>query len=90
MSDSQAGEGEQRLRKAVRKVRRAVAGRTPEEIMGERAPINLEPTTAFEVRVIDRLDDLECDMAKLQAQYEWVVRLVLGAVVTAVLDLILT
>lgn len=85
------------LRRALRRLRRAVVGRTaaecerrPAPAGGERRPVSVEPTNTFEYHVIARLNALEADMAEIKARHDWLFRLVLGAFLTAVLDLILS
>lgn len=87
--------GEMALRRALRRLRRAVVGRTAAECHrarpeGERRPVSVEPTNTFEYHVIARLNALEADMAEIKARHDWLIRLVLGAFLTAVLDLILS
>lgn len=87
--------GEMALRRALRRLRRAVVGRTAAECErarpeGERRPVTVEPTNTFEYHVIARLNALEADMAEIKARHDWLIRLVLGAFLTAVLDLVLS
>lgn len=80
--------GEMALRRALRRLRQAVVGRTAAEC--ERRPVSVEPTNTFEYHVIARLNALEADMAEIKARHDWLIRLVLGAFLTAVLDLVLS
>ena len=83
------------LRQALRHLRRAVVGRTAAECErsppeGARRPVSVEPSNTFEYHVIARLNALEADMAAIKARHDWLIRLVLGAFLTAVLDLVLS
>lgn len=87
--------GEMALRRALRRLRRAVVGRTAAECeraqpAGARRPVSVEPTNTFEYHVIVRLNALEADMAEIKVRHDWLIRLVLGAFLTAVLDLVLS
>ncbi len=89
--------GEAALRRALRRLRRVVVGRTPTECRrppsqpaDERRPVSVEPTNTFEYHVIARLNALEEDIAAIKARHDWLIRLVLGGVLTAILDLILS
>lgn len=89
--------GELALRRAVRRLRQTVIGRTASECErkparpdGERRPVSVEPSNTFEYHVITRLNALEADMAEIKARHDWLIRLVLGAFLTAILDLILS
>lgn len=94
---SQQENGELALRRALRRLRQAVVGRTVAECErqgappdGERRPVSVEPSNTFEYHVIARLNALEEDMAEIKARHDWLIRLVLGAFLTAVLDLVLS
>ena len=83
--------GEAKLRDALRRAgasaRRAAIGKTPAEHRPE--PVSVEPSNTFEYSVITRLSDLERDIADIKARHEWLIRLVLGALIAAVMDLLL-
>ncbi|MDX1664829.1 MAG: hypothetical protein R3272_13640 [Candidatus Promineifilaceae bacterium] len=79
--------GEARLRGALRRLRQAALGRNAYE--HRRRPVNIEPSNTFEYSVISRLADLERDIAEMKARNEWLIRLVFGALVAAVMDLLL-
>ena len=79
-------DGERRLRGAIRKARQVAIGKTAEEHRPQ--PVNLEPTTAFEATVIARLRQLEADVAELRALNQWIVRLIIGGIVGAAIEIL--
>lgn len=54
-----------------------------------RPPLQLQPTTPFEALVAARLAAIETEISELKDQNKWLQRLVGGAVVTALLDLVI-
>jgi len=70
---------EDRLKAVLRRIRRSRRARPP---------ISLTPTSAFEAVVLERINALQSDVARLQDQNKWLLRLVAGAIIAALLDLL--
>ncbi|MEW5986947.1 MAG: hypothetical protein AB1791_09970 [Chloroflexota bacterium] len=80
--------GEERLQATIARLRRPSTP-IPSPQGGEGGRLNLEPGTAFEALLLARLTELEKDVRELQEQNKWLLRLVGGAVLTALLNLVL-
>lgn len=87
--------GQERLQATIARLRRPSPspslpppprGRDREEEGGR---LNLEPTTPFEALLLARLAELEKDVREIQEQNKWLSRLVGGAVLTALLNLVI-
>lgn len=53
------------------------------------APVSLDPQTAFEAILLERITALRADVAALQDQQKWIIRLLSGIVLGALLNLLL-
>lgn len=73
--------GAQRLTAALSRLRRP---KSP------RPPIQLQPTTPLEVLILERITALQQDVASLQDQQRWLIRLTAGAIIGAVLNALLS
>lgn len=80
--------GDQRLRDALRRLRNLSAPRTDPRPEGAR-PLKVEPTSAFELAVSERLAHLQRDVDRLQNRVNWLLGLIASfAVVNLVLNLL--
>ena len=70
---------EDRLKAVLRRIRKSRRARPP---------ISLTPATAFEAVILERINALQFDVAKLQDQSKWLLRLIAGAIIAALLDLL--
>lgn len=79
---------ETRLKKAIARLRRARHTRasTPSPAL---KPITLQPATALEALILERISMLQAEVASIKDQQRWLTRLVGGAVLAAILDLVL-
>jgi hypothetical protein len=79
---------ETRLKKAIARLRRVQLG-------GPRPPspalktITLQQATALEALILERISMLQAEVASIKDQQRWLTRLVGGAVLAAILDLVL-
>lgn len=69
--------GEQRLKSALAKLLR---GRP------RRPPISLLPESPFEAILLERLNQLQRDVEAIQDQQSWIIRLVAGIIIAAILN----
>ena len=74
---------ENRLKRAIARLRRP---RSEEDGL---KPIRLRPATALEALILKRITMLQAEVASIKDQQRWVTRLVGGAVIAALLDLVL-
>ena len=79
---------EHRLKKAIARLRRArnSRARPPSPAL---KPITLQPATALEALILERITMLQAEVASIKDQQRWLTRLVGGAVLAAILDLVL-
>lgn len=80
--------GENRLKQALGRLR----SRAPHAAATApaAAPLQLQPTTPLEALILERITALQADVAALQDQQRWLIRLTAGAIVGAVLNTFLT
>ena len=52
-------------------------------------PLSVKPSTPFEIAILERLTAMQADIADLQDSQKWLLRLVAGAVLAAILNLVL-
>lgn len=75
-------EGEQRLRQQL--ARRRQSGRKPT------APLNIQPTTALEALLLERIADLEQAIEKLEGRINWMLLTIIGACLMFIIETLLT
>jgi hypothetical protein len=84
--------GENRLRQALGRLRSraggAAGGAAP--AAPPAAPLQLQPTTPLEALILERITALQADVAALQDQQRWLIRLTAGAIIAAILNTFMT
>jgi hypothetical protein len=75
-------DGEQRLQEAVARWRRG--GRKPA------GPLNIQPTTALEALLLERIADLEEAIEKLEGRINWMLLTIIGACLVFIIETLLT
>ncbi len=75
-------DGERRLREEVARWRRS--GRKPA------APLNIQPTTALEALLLERIADLEEAIEKLEGRINWMLLTIIGACLVFIIETLLT
>ncbi len=74
--------GENRLKQALGRLRsRAARAEAPPP-----APLQLQPTTPLEALILERITALQADVAALQDQQRWLIRLTAGGIIGAILN----
>lgn len=74
--------GAQRLRASIGRFRHRPPP-TPQ-------PVQLSPTTPLEALILERIAALQADVASLQDQQRWLMRLTAGAIIGAILNTLLS
>jgi len=74
--------GENRLRKALGRLRPRAAAAAP----AAPPPLQLQPTTPLEALILERITALQADVAALQDQQRWLIRLTAGGIIGAILN----
>jgi hypothetical protein len=74
--------GDQHLRRAIRRFRML---RQPQPVPATPPPVALEPTTAFEAILLQRIDDLEDRIVKLESRVNWLLVTIVGACLVFIL-----
>lgn len=75
--------GAQRLKGSIARLRRPPRPPSPQ-------PVQLNPTTPLEALILERITALQADVAALQDQQRWLIRLTAGAIIGAILNTILS
>lgn len=76
--------GENRLKKVLGRLRsRAARAGAPAP---PPAPLQLQPTTPLEALILERITALQADVAALQDQQRWLIRLTAGGIIGAILN----
>ncbi len=73
--------GADRLKSAIGRLRR------PKHLP---QPLQLAPTTPLEALILERITALQADVAALQDQQRWLIRLLAAAIIGAVLNALLS
>jgi len=76
--------GENRLKKVLGRLQsRAARAGAPAP---PPAPLPLQPTTPLEALILERITALQVDVAALQDQQRWLIRLTAGGIIGAILN----
>lgn len=76
--------GENRLKQALGRLRSRAAVATA--AAAPAAPLQLQPTTPLEALILERITALQADVAALQDQQRWLIRLTAGGIIGAILN----
>jgi hypothetical protein len=76
--------GENRLKQALGRLRPRAASVPPPAAAPP--PLQLQPTTPLEALILERITALQADVAALQDQQRWLIRLTAGGIIGAILN----